>query len=305
MELEEVFARFRAIKQGVRIPRKSSSTWYGDHRSAYRGSGYDVVGVDQWRPGEPLKGVAWNLSLRTYPDKLYKIERMELKQIPTLLVTDLSHSTLFEIARASSKALLLLDVIGSIGLTRARLHDPVGLLAFSDRVELFLKPRLGSDYVFRMAHEIFDRLELARQYPSSRVADFSVPLNYLAARLKTRHSIVLVSDLVDVVGNPESVDFTLLGRLASKHDVLILVLDDPDEFTFPGRLGSVRISNIETGEQTVIPTRKGRAIRRSIEEAMAAFQSRLKRECGIDSVVLTPQDYFEKLFKVLVTRSAH
>ena len=113
--------------------------------------------------------MAWRLSLRTYPDRLFKIERMEQKQIPTLLVVDLSHSTLFEISRDSNKALLLLDVIGAIGLTRAGLHDPVGLLAFSDRIELFVKPKLGTAQVFRIAHEMFERLRtgapVARQTP--------------------------------------------------------------------------------------------------------------------------------------------
>jgi uncharacterized protein (DUF58 family) len=248
MEVEAVFARFRAIKHGIRIPRKSTSTWYGEHRSAFHGSGYDIAGIDRWRPGQPLKDVAWRLSLRSYPDKLFKIERTELKQLPTLLVVDLSHSTLFEISRESNKALLLLDVIGVIGLTRARLHDPVGLLAFSDRIEAFVKPKLGSGQIFQIAHEIFDRLELARTASVRRGADFSVALRFLAARLRTRHSIVLISDLADIVGDPDSVDSRLLSRLASKHDVTLLVLDDPDEFSLRGRVGFVRTSNMETGE---------------------------------------------------------
>ena len=304
MEVEEVFARFRAIKHGIRTPKKASSTWYGEHRSVFHGSGYDIVGVDQWRPGQPLKDVAWSLSLRTYPDKLFKIERMEQKQIPTLLVVDFSQSTLFQISRESNKALLLLDVIGGLGLTRARLHDPVGLLAFSDRIELFLKPKLGSAQVFHMAHEMFGRLQLARQFPSKRRADFSVALRFLAARLKTRHSIVLISDLVDVVGDQESIDFTLLSRVAWKHDVIVLVLDDPDEFSLPWRLGFVRISNMETGEQTLISARKTRLIRRSVEDSLDAFRARLKRECGVDSEVLTPEGHFETLFKFLMTRGA-
>jgi uncharacterized protein (DUF58 family) len=303
MEVEEVFARFRAIKHGLRIPRKSTSTWYGEHRSAFHGSGYDIAGIDQWRPGQPLKDVAWRLSLRSYPDKLFKIERIELKQLPTLLVVDLSESTLFEISHDSSKALLLLDVIGAIGLTRARLHDPIGLLAFSDRIELYVKPRLGSGQVFAIAHEIFERLELARQFPEKRRADFSVALRFLAARLRTRHSIILLSDFVDVGGDPESVDVKLLSRLASKHDLTALVLDDPDEFRLRRRVGFLRTSNMETGEQTVISARKARLIRLNVEESIEAFRARLKRECGVDSAVLTPADHFETLFKFLITRN--
>lgn len=73
---------------------------------------------------------------------------MEQKQILLLLAVDLSHSMLFEISQDSNKAILLLDLIGGIGLTRARLHDALGLVGFSDRIELFLKPRHGTGQVF-------------------------------------------------------------------------------------------------------------------------------------------------------------
>ena len=69
MEIEQVFARFRDIKHGIKTRKKATSLHYGDHRSPFVGSGYDVVGVDEWRSGQPLKDIAWNLSLRTFPDK--------------------------------------------------------------------------------------------------------------------------------------------------------------------------------------------------------------------------------------------
>jgi uncharacterized protein (DUF58 family) len=304
VDVEDVFARFRAIKQAIRTPKRSNSSWFGEHRSAFRGAGFDIAGIDEWRPGQPLKDVAWRLSLRTYPDRLFKIDRVEQKQIPTLLVVDLSYSTLFEISRDSNKALLLLDVIGTIGLTRAGWHDPVGLLAFSDRIELFVKPKLGTRHVFRIAHEIFDRLELARQSPVKRRADIAVALRFVAARLKTRHSLVIVSDLVDLIGDEDALDFTLVGRLAWKHDVSVLVLDDRDEFRVSTRLGFLRIANMETGARTVVSTRRMPLIRRGIEEALARLQTRLKRECGVDAEVLAHGGHFESLSRFLATRSA-
>jgi len=304
VEVEEVFARFREIKHGIKARKKSQSIWFGEHKSPFHGTGYDIIGVDQWRPGQPLKDIAWSLSLRTFPHKLYKIERMEPKELRTLLVVDLSYSTLFQISQHSNKALLLLDLIGGIGLTRANLHDPVGLLAFSDRVELFLKPKLGSSQIFYMAHQIFERLEFERQYPSRRRADFSVALHFVAARLKMRHSVILISDLVDLIHDQESIDFKLLTRLAWKHDLMVLILDDPEEFQVHSRLGYIRTSNMETGEQTTMSARKAAAIRRSIEEAREALRLRLKRESGVDSVVLTPADHFEELSRFLATRTA-
>ena len=303
MEVEDVFARFREIKAGIKSKGKATSISFGEHKSGFQGSGYDIVGVDRWRPGEPLKDVAWSLSLRTYPDKLFKVARMEPKELRTLLVVDLSHSTLFQISQHANKALLLLDLIGVIGLTRANMHDPVGLLGFSDRVELYLKPKLGSTHVFYIAHMIFDKLRHDREYPSNRRATFSVAFNF-AAGLKTRHSIVVISDLVDLINDQDSIDIRQLRHLAVKHDILMLILDDPDEFRVGNRLGHIRVSNMETGEQMVVPARKTPAIRARIEQERDRLRAVLRKRTGIDSVVLTPQWHFKELSKFLAQRTA-
>ncbi len=304
MEVEEVFARFRDIKHGIKAKKKSTSIHYGDHKSGFKGAGYDIVGVDQWRPGQPLKDIAWALSLRTYPEKLFRIERMEPKELRTLLAVDLSYSTLFQISQASNKALLMLDLIGNIGLTRANVRDPVGLLAFSDQIELFIKPKLGTSQVFYIAQQIFDKLKLQREFPTKRGADFSVPFKFMASRLKSRHSIILLSDVVDIVNDQAAVDFKLVRMLASKHDMMVLILDDPEELNVRSRLGYIRIADMETGKQTVISARKASAIRREIEERRAELQYQLKHKSGVDSVVLTPQNHAEALPKFFIARTA-
>ena len=304
MEVEEVFARFRDIKHGIKAKKKSTSIHYGDHKSGFIGSGYDIVGVEQWRPGQPLKDIAWSISLRTYPKKMYRIERMEPKELRTLLTVDLSYSTLFQISQASNKALLLLDLIGNIGLTRANVRDPVGLLGFSDQVELFIKPKHGTSQVFYLAQQIFDKLNFQREFPAKRAADFSVPFRFMAARLKARHSIILLSDVVDMVNDQAAIDFKLLRMLAAKHDMIVLILDDPDEFNIRSRLGYIRIADMETGKQTVISARKAKAIRKDIEERRAELQYQLKYKSGVDSVVLTPDNHTEVLPKFFISRTA-
>ena len=304
MEVEDVYARFRDIKHGIRTRKKSSSIHYGDHKSGFKGAGYDIVGVDQWRPGQPLKDIAWTLSLRTYPEKLYRIERMEPKELRTLFVLDLSTSVLFQLSQASNIALLMLDLIGNIGLTRSNVRDPVGLLAFSDRVELFIKPKLGPSQIFYMAAQIFEKLKLQREFPERRAADFTVPFRFIASRLKVRHTVIVISDVVDLVNDRESIDFKLLSTLAAKHDMMMLILDDPDEFNLRSRWGYVRIADMESGRQTVISARRAGDIRRTIEERRAELQYMLKHKASVDSVVLTPDNHIDELPKFLIARTA-
>ena len=304
MEVEEVYARFRDIKHGIRTRKPSTSIHFGEHKSGFKGAGYDIVGVDEWRPGQPLKDVAWTLSMRTYPEKLFRIERMEPKELRTLIVCDLSYSTLFQVEQESTKALLMLDLLGNIGLTRANVRDPVGLLGYSDRIELYMRPKLGTSQVFHMAHKIFEKLELEREFPNRRSAKLEVAMDFMLARLKMRHSVVVLTDLVDWVNDHESIDFKRLSTLAAKHDMIVIILDDPNEFQVRSRLGYIRISDMETGKQTVISARKARAIRQGIEDSRESLQYKLKYQAGIDSVVLTPDNHIEELPKFLISRTA-
>ena len=198
----------------------------------------------------------------------------------------------------------MLDLIGNLGLTRANLRDPVGLLGYSDRVELYMRPKLGTSQVFYMAHQIFDKLNLERQFPERRPAHLQVALDFMLARLKMRHSVILLTDLVDMVNDPDAVNYKRLRTVASKHDMIVLILDDPEEFNVKSRLGYIRISDMETGKQTVISARKAGAIRRRIEETRETLQYRLKHHAGIDSAVLTPQNHLEELPKFLISRTA-
>ena len=198
----------------------------------------------------------------------------------------------------------MLDLLGNIGLTRANLRDPVGMLGYSDRIELYVRPKLGTSQVFYMAHQIFEKLKLEREFPSRRPARLKVAVDFMLARLKMRHSIILLTDLVDLVNDPDSVDFKQLSTLAAKHDMIVLILDDPDEFRVKSRLGYIRISDMETRKQTVISARKAGAIRRRIEETRASLQYKLKHQAGIDSTVLTEQNHLEELPKFLMSRFA-
>ena len=178
------------------------------------------------------------------------------------------------------------------------------MLGFSDQVEMYLKPKLGTSHVFHMAQQIFEKLALEREFPTRRGADFSVPLKFLAGRLKIRHSVIVISDVVDMLNDQTSIDFKLLRMLAAKHDMIVIILDDPKEFQVKSRLGYIRISDMETGKQTVISARKARAIRQGIEESRESLQYKLKYQAGIDSVVLTPDNHIEELPKFLISRTA-
>ena len=131
-----------------------------------------------------------------------------------------------------------------------------------------------------------------------------MPFRFIASRLKNRHTLILISDAIDFVNDRAALDFKLLGTLAAKHDMMMLILDDPEEFRVRSSLGYIRINDMETDRQTVISARKAGAIRRTIEERMSDLQYMLKHKSGVDSVVLTPQNHGDALAEFLIARTA-
>ena len=170
---------------------------------------------------------------------------------------------------------------------------------------MFLKPKLGTSQVFHMAQQIFEKLALEREFPTRRKADFSVPFKFMASRLKMRHSLIVISDVVDMLNDQASVDFKLLRMLAAKHDMMFFILDDPQEFQVRRPLGYIRSlghgdrkTDRDLGSEG--PVRFGGRLRSPAPRS----NTPLKHRCGIDSVVLTPDNHIEELPKFLISRTA-
>ena len=53
MEVEELFARFRDIKHGLRATKKSASIHFGEHKSGFKGAATTSSGSSSGDPGNP------------------------------------------------------------------------------------------------------------------------------------------------------------------------------------------------------------------------------------------------------------
>ncbi|MEK9194314.1 MAG: hypothetical protein AAB884_00715, partial [Patescibacteria group bacterium] len=226
MELKDVIAGLRDLKSGIRVRKKAFSIIPAEHRSTWLGAGYDFEGVAEWKPGEPLQDVSLVLSFRTFPDRLYKLERTEEKEIPVIVAADVSTSMLFSVREGEHKAKLLFELVGVLGFTAVLYRDPFGLVGFSDRIEPYFKPKVSGRRVFYLVKTIFERVEALREGRERRNASFKMLFEFLISRLKRRHCLIIVSDFADVIGRDNgSIDFNLLRRLTSRHDVVAIFLD--------------------------------------------------------------------------------
>ena len=121
-------------------------------------------------------------------------------------------------------------------------------------------------------------------------------IQFLAERFSARRAIIVISDFVDVINRSSELDYKLLQRLAIKHDLMFLILDDPQEFALKHRWGALRTRDIESGKIEIIPLRKMKKIRERIEKGQRELIDKLHK-ININAEVFTYGNHFEDLNK--------
>lgn len=307
MKIEQIFSELREVKQEI-FRRKVKNFRLAEHASRFKGAGFELHSISRWRLGEPLSGIDWNLSLRTWPKEVYKINRIETKNAPAVLVADISPSIFVEVQEAAGRFKLLLHLIGALGFAANYFHDPVGVMAVSSEIEFFLRPKLGRGQVLYAVQQL---LEKAEEFEKSKRQGKTTPqksginlaLQTLLSRLRGQCSVVLLSDFSNIVNGELAVDLDAIETLSSLHNwnVIAIFLDDPLEFFWRHKAGVVSVKDIETGRIEKIKAGQALRIRQAFCEKREELRLKLSR-AGADSVVLSFGDHFNQLNRFLSER---
>ena len=120
-------------------------------------------------------------------------------------------------------------------------NDKVGLLLFSDEVELFIPPKKGKTHVLRIIRELIEFK------PKSKKTNIEQALRYLSNVMMKKAIVFILSDFMD-----EGYDNALkiVGR---KHDVTGIRVYDQYEEEIPN-LGMVPMLDAETGKTILVNT---------------------------------------------------
>ena len=114
----------------------------------------------------------------------------------------------------------------------------VGLVGFTDGIELDLPAKKGSAQLWRILEALWDCK------PRSFKTNFSPLLEHLETHLKRSSLLFLISDFISPEGFLEILS---LGRLAQKHDLVPLILEDSWEEALPEGKGFLRLQDAEEG----------------------------------------------------------
>jgi uncharacterized protein (DUF58 family) len=281
------------LKQVKRIELRTrglvTSLLAGEYRSVFRGLGMEFAEVRAYQYGDDYRAIDWNVSARlSHP---YVKTFTEERELTVLLIVDQSGSARFGVPR--TKADVGAEVAAVLALAAARQNDRVGALLFSDRVERVVPPAKGRRHALRV---IRDMLAFA---PVGKGTDLAGALTYASRLLRHRSIVVLLSDL-QATGWERP-----LRRLAARHEVIAVTVDDPRERELPDA-GWIELKDQESGRRILIdsgdPEVRGRM--RIAAERRRAERAQALRAAGVDQLVLaTDQDYAPPLHRAFARRA--
>jgi len=288
----EILKKIRMLE--IKTRGLVETAFAGDYHSVFKGRGMNFEDVREYQPGDEIRTIDWNVTARL--GTAYVKKFTEERELTVILVVDVSASGNFG-STMQSKRELAAEVACLLAFSAIRNNDKVGLILFTDRVELFIPPKKGRSHTLRLIREIlfFE--------PQGRGTKPALALDYLNNIVTRRAVVFFISDF-------QAPDFSrALAVSGRRHDFIAVHIRDEREKVLPN-IGIITLEDAETGEQIVINTadRGTRGRFTDLADENETDLARTLRRNNIDAIALqTGKDYLPALrsfFKQRVRRLA-
>ena len=284
---KEILKKIRRLE--LRTRRFVETAFAGQYHSVFKGRGMNFDEFRQYQFGDEVRSIDWNVTARMGEPFVRKY--VEERELTVMLLVDVSASGGFGTG-SYSKRELAAEVASLLAFCAIRNNDKVGLLLFTDQVELYVPPRKGHTHTLRLIREIlyFE--------PRGRGTNLANPLDFLN-RVTTRRAVVFV--VSDFQASDYDRELSICSR---RHDLIALPVEDPGERALPN-VGIVQLEDPETGKtfEVNFSDRRVRAEFQRVSQRHRQDREALFRRKKIDSVSLrTDQDYFPMLRSFFLRR---
>ena len=232
----EILKKIRTLE--IRTKGLVETAFAGDYHSVFKGRGMNFEDVREYQPGDEIRAIDWNVTARL--GTAFVKQFTEERELTVMLIVDVSASGNFG-STTQSKRELAAEVACLLAFSAIRNNDKVGLLLFSDRVELFIPPKKGRSHTLRLIREI-----LFFQ-PEGRGTAPGLALDYLNKIVTRRAVVFFISDF-------QAPDFShALAVSGRRHDFIAIYVQDEREKILPS-IGIITLEDAESGEQIEVNT---------------------------------------------------
>ena len=236
MDTKEILKKVRKIE--IKTRRLSDHIFSGEYHTSFKGRGMTFSEVRQYQYGDDVRAIDWNVTAR-YNEPFVKVFEEE-RELTMMLMVDISGSESFG-TKNQLKRDMITEIAATLAFSATQNNDKIGLLLFSDQIELFIPPKKGKSHVLRIIRELIEFES------KSKKTDLSQAFKYLSSVLKKKAIVFLISDFM-----VKDYEHTL--KIASKrHDVTGIRVFDQREESIPN-IGVVNMLDAETGETLLVDT---------------------------------------------------
>lgn len=236
MDTKELLKKVRKIE--IKTRRLSDNLFGGEYHSAFKGRGMTFSEVRNYQFGDDVRSIDWNVTAR-YNEPFVKVFEEE-RELTLMLMIDVSGSEYFG-TQTTFKKNILIEIAATLAFSAIQNNDKVGLMLFTDQVELFIPPKKGRMHVLRIIREL---LEFK---PEHNNTDISFALKSLTNVLKKKAIVFIMSDFLDD-------DYeNSLKIVSQKHDVTGIRIYDEREENLPN-VGLIQARDAETNKLVWINT---------------------------------------------------
>lgn len=236
MDTKELLKKVRKIE--IKTRRLSNHIFGGEYHSTFKGRGMTFSEVREYQYGDDVRNIDWNVTAR-YNEPYIKVFEEE-RELTLMLMVDISGSEWFG-TEAQFKNEIITEIAATLAFSATQNNDKIGLILFSDAIELYIPPKKGRSHVLRLIRELIEFK------PKSKQTNISEALKFLSNVMKKRAIVFLLSDFI-------ADDYKQTLKIAaSKHDVTGIRIYDKKEEAIPN-LGMVQMQDEETGELMLVNT---------------------------------------------------
>ncbi|ASO04519.1 uncharacterized protein DUF58 [Arenibacter algicola] len=280
MDTKELLKKVRKIE--IKTRRLSDHIFGGEYHSTFKGRGMTFSEVRQYQFGDDVRSIDWNVTAR-YNEPYVKVFEEE-RELTMMLMVDVSGSELFGTSNQFKKEIIT-EISATLAFSALQNNDKVGLLLFTNEVELYIPPKKGKSHALRIIREL---LEFS---PKSNETDLGTALKFLTNVMKKKAIVFVLSDFI-------TEDYLQTLRITGKkHDLTGIRVFDEREETIPN-LGMVQMQDAETGAIQLVNTQSKKvrmAYGKHYSERVAYFQETFtKSGCGVLSCRVD-ESYVKKL----------
>lgn len=258
MDTAAILKKVRQIE--IQTGKLVEETLAGEYLSAFKGQGIEFSEVREYIPGDDVRSIDWNVTARSHTPYIKKFN--EERELTLLIACDVSASQNFG-SLDKFKQEAAAELAALFALAALKNNDKVGLLLFSDKIELFVPPKKGKKHILRLIRE------LVAFEPTHTGTDISLALTTLNKVIKRQGILIFISDFL-----ADTVSFAKPLQLAAKKfDFIPVMLQDKLEKAIPPTHVALEVQDPESGARKWISL--GAA---EINRQIAHYQTRRESE---------------------------